>query len=364
MSEEDTSAEKSFDPTPKRLEEARKKGEFAKSVDLHTAAAYAGLLVFMGQFSGLQLTAFTNIGAHILSDADALSARFLNGSELLLWGQLMMATAVAVGLIFLLPALGVLISLIGQRAIVVAPNRLTPQLSRLSLLANAKQKFGRSGWVEFFKSFVKMVLIGTILVWFLMWHISDLIALIGLTPGQIVIALGWLLIRFMALVLVISLVIGVIDYLWQSFEHLRKHRMSRQELVEENKQSEGDPHLKSARRAKAQAVAMNQMLQDIPQANVVIVNPTHYAVALKWTMGDRVPPICVAKGIDAVAKRIREVAMENGVPIRHDPPTARVLHASIEIGQPIDRAQYEAVAAAIRFADDMRKRARERPWAR
>ena len=94
----------------------------------------------------------------------------------------------------------------------------------------------------------------------------------------------------------------------------------------------------------------------------MIVNPTHYAVALRWQLGDETPPVCVAKGIDEVAAKIREVASENGVPLRRDPPTARAIHASVEIGQPIDRAQFAAVAAAIRFAEDIRKKAKTQPW--
>lgn len=362
MSGEESGAEKSFDPTPQKLEEARRKGELARSTDLHTAAAYAGFLLFLAQFAPATAEAFGEIGATFFRDADALSARLLDGSPDVLWGSIMRAVLGTVALLFLLPALGVLLSLLGQRAIVVAPNRIAPQMSRVSILSNAKQKFGLSGWVEFLKSFVKMAIYGGTLVAFILWHVADLIALVGLTAPQIAIALGSMIVRFMALVLLISLAIGVPDYLWQNFEHLRKNRMTRQEIVEETKKSEGDPHLKSTRRAKAQSIAMNQMLQDVPEAAVVIVNPIHFAVALKWQRGDQTPPVCVAKGVDELAMRIREVAAEHGVPLRHDPPTARLLHASVEIGAPIDRGQFEAVAAAIRFADEMRRRARGMPW--
>ena len=131
--------------------------------------------------------------------------------------------------------------------------------------------------------------------------------------------------------------------------------MSRKELTDETKNSEGDPHMKQQRRQKGVSIAMNQMLADVPEADVIIVNPTHYAVALKWDRLSPGAPVCVAKGVDLVAARIRERATEAGVPIHSDPPTARALHATLEIGQQVPHDHYKAVAAAIRFADRIRK---------
>ena len=129
--------------------------------------------------------------------------------------------------------------------------------------------------------------------------------------------------------------------------------------MDENKQSDGDPHAKSQRRQRGQEIALNQMLLDVGKADVILVNPTHYAVALKWQRGDRSAPICVAKGVDEIAARIREAAAVAGVPVHSDPPTARAVHASVKVGHPIRPEHYAAVAAAIRFAEAMRKRARK-----
>ena len=165
------------------------------------------------------------------------------------------------------------------------------------------------------------------------------------------------------LVALIAAVIGAIDYLWQRAEHLRRNRMSRKELMDEMKQSEGDPHMKSQRRQRGVEIATKQMVADTAKADVVIVNPTHYAVALQWKRESRRPPVCLAKGVDEVAARIREVAMEHGVPIHSDPPTARALHATIDIGQEIHPDHYKSVAAAIRFAEKMRQKAKKgRKW--
>jgi len=157
---------------------------------------------------------------------------------------------------------------------------------------------------------------------------------------------------------IIATVIGGIDAIWQHSEHLRKNRMSRKEITDETKNAEGDPHLKQERRQRAMEIAQNQMMADVPKADVIIVNPTHYAVALKWSREKGDAPVCVAKGVDEIARAIRETAIAAGVPIHSDPPTARSLHATTEIGQQIAPDHYQTVAAAIRFAERMRQRAR------
>ena len=184
---------------------------------------------------------------------------------------------------------------------------------------------------------------------------------LGIEKGEILALLGRLSFEFLSAVLIVAAVMGAVDWLWEWLQHLRKNRMTRQELMDETKSSEGDPQMKQQRRARAQAIAMNQMLGDVPGADVVVVNPTHYAVALRWDRAGRGVPVCVAKGVDEVARRIRETAAEAGVPIFSDPPTARSLHATVEIGAPILPDQFKAVAAAIRFADLMRQKARK-PW--
>lgn len=158
--------------------------------------------------------------------------------------------------------------------------------------------------------------------------------------------------------MIISIGFSVVDFLWKRHEHHRKNRMSRKEMEDEHKESEGDPHMKAARRQKAVDLATRQMLADVARADVVVVNPTHYAVALEWKRGSGRAPVCLAKGVDEVAARIRERARDNKVPVWSDPPCARAIFASVDIGQEIRREHFAAVAAAIRFAEQMREKAR------
>ena len=254
-------------------------------------------------------------------------------------------------------ALAVLFAL---RGVVFAPQKLEPKLSRISLLSNAKNKFGLSGLMEFAKSTLKLVIYGLVLWLFLRARLPDLLSALGQSPGPVTVLMLRMMSEFLAIVVAIMVVIGAVDYLWQRFDHHRKQRMSHQELREDHKQAEGDPHLKQKRRQRATEFASNRMLTDVPGAAVVIVNPTHYAVALKWQAGSTGAPVCVAKGTDEIAARIREIALDNNVPIHSDPPTARALFATTRIGAEILPEHYREVAAAIRFADEMRQRAARR----
>jgi flagellar biosynthesis protein FlhB len=202
--------------------------------------------------------------------------------------------------------------------------------------------------------------VAVILGFFIAARLPEILTTMALDPGMAMSVLLKLATAFLMIVLLVNGVIGGIDFLWQRGEHVRKLRMSHKEMMDEFKESEGDPHVKQQRRQRGYDIAMNRMLADVPKADVVLVNPTHYAVALKWSRAKGTAPVCVAKGVDEIAARIREAAAEAGVPIHRDAPTARALHATVEIGEEVRPEHYQAVAAAIRFAEAMRKKAGRR----
>ncbi|WP_170342452.1 flagellar type III secretion system protein FlhB [Ruegeria arenilitoris] len=357
MSGSDDDTDKSFEATPQKLQKAREKGEVVKSNDLSAVAAYSGLtiaLLAVGHFSTEHLGSSLMV---LIDQAPELSL-LLSGSAAAPVGGLMTKVAVSAGVLLAVPAALVLLNLLAQRALVFAPSKLTPKTSRISIPSNAKNKFGRAGLFEFFKSFIKLVIYSICLAVFLKSNLADILTAAASPVRASIPLMMNLLFRFLFIVVAVTLAIGVIDYLWQYSEHMRKNRMSRKELQDETKDSEGDPHVKQQRRQRAQEIATNQMMAEVPKADVVIVNPTHFAVALKWTRARGTAPVCVAKGVDEVAATIRRTAMESGVPIHSDPPTARALHATVEIGKEITEDLYRPVAAAIRFAEAMRKRAK------
>lgn len=357
MADQDDSAEKSHEPSPRKLEEARKKGDIPRASDLQTAMGYLALLTCGMMLGGGILRKFGSALMPMIEQPDRLEALFFRGGAAPVSAMLMTSVLGPILPIFLFPMGFVLAALIASRGIVFAPSKLVPKFNRLSPVENAKNKFGRRGLFEFFKSFVKLLVYSICLALFLKSQMNTIVGSVRAGPSEGIVMMLDLMMRFLVIVVLIAAAIGLLDFFWQRAEYMRRNRMSLKEMRDEFKESEGDPHLKQHRRMRAQELALNQMMADVPQADVVIVNPTHYAVALKWERGSGKAPVCIAKGIDEVALKIRSVAEESGVPIQSDPPTARALHATTELGDEIAPEHYKSVAAAIRFAEAMRAKA-------
>lgn len=358
MSDSEDPADKSFDATPQKLEDARKKGDVAKSNDLLTACAYFGLLIALTTVGASGMDKVGSALMTLIDQSDSLVPLFFNERGVAPAGGIMKAVGLGMAPIFALPALGVILALFAQQAWVFAPSKLEPKLNRLSIISNAKNKFGRDGIFEFLKSFAKLLIFSICLALFIRAWLPEMIGVLQTNPQTVITLLSKICLGFLSVVVVVSGVIGSVDAFWQHASHMRKNMMSRKEVTDETKNSEGDPQMKQERRQRAFTASQNQMMKDVPTADVIIVNPTHYAVALKWNRLPGEAPTCVAKGVDEIAATIRRLASESGVPIHSDPPTARALHASVEIGAQIRHEDYAPVAAAIRFAEEMRRRAK------
>jgi flagellar biosynthetic protein FlhB len=360
--QQDESAEKSHEPSQRKLEKAREKGEIARSADLLTTMAYLGTGLAALMVGGASMAEFGSVLLPLIEQPDRLEYLFFGDGAASAAGMVIAASTLPLLPILLAPAALVLLTLLATRGIIFAPTKLQPKFNRINPIEGIKSKFGRKGLFEFFKSFLKLSIYGLLLALFLFGQLDEIVGSARATPAEGTMLLARKVLTFLAIVTVIAAVIGALDFAFQHFEHRRKNRMTHKEMRDEMKESEGDPMLKMRRRAKAEQIALNQMMGDVPKSDVVIVNPTHYAVALKWSRMPGSAPICVAKGTDEVARRIREVAAEHGVPLHSDPPTARALHATTGIGDEIAPEHYAPVAAAIRFAEEMRRRARERGW--
>ncbi|MEM9010081.1 MAG: flagellar type III secretion system protein FlhB [Pseudomonadota bacterium] len=359
---QDSAAEKSFDPTPKRLEDARKKGDVPRSADVGAAASYLGLLLALGAAGVAMMQGSGSTLAIFLARAETLGPRLLDQGGPAVAAGLVGEVVVALLPLLVLPGICALLAILAQRAFVVAPSKLEPKLSRISLIENAKNKYGLTGIVEFSKTFVKMLAVTGVLAIFAMREVDNVVGLARAPAVAIPHEMMRLGLALLALITVLAIAIGGIDYFWQRFDHIRKLRMTLQDIRDETKESDGDPYLRSRRRQRAEEIAKNQMLADVPGADVVLVNPTHYAVALKWSREAGSAPHCVAKGVDEIAHAIRDTAMKSGVPVHRDAPTARALYGLVEIGQEVPPDHYRAVAAAIRFAEEMRRKARSRSY--
>ncbi|MGR3200131.1 MAG: flagellar type III secretion system protein FlhB [Paracoccus sp. (in: a-proteobacteria)] len=350
MSED--SDDKQFKASEQKLQRAREKGDIPRSTELNAAMMYLGAFLAFTVAAGVAVRQWISMATRALG-AEGWDPDGTAGLAQALWVH---AAGATVGLAMLLVAV-ILLGLLATRGLIFSPQKLAPDINRINPIKNAGQKFGSNGMVTFAISLGKTALVcaGG---WFLFRALLDRIVASSMAEGQWVAALGTIMGQVLMLGLVVSVVFTIPDILWKWFDHRRKNRMSRKEMQDEYKDSEGDPHLKAARRQRAVDIAMKQMLADVAGADVVIVNPTHYAVALQWKRGSGRAPVCVAKGTDEVAARIRAKATEAGVPIWSDPPCARAIHAQVKIGEEIRRDHFAAVAAAIRFAEKMRQKAR------
>ena len=357
--EQNSSADKSHEPTPQKLKKSREQGDVPYSNEATSAATYAvfflGILILAGWITMDVLSGL----APFLSNPEAFASAFSAGDARGAAAEITFRTFRSTLALLALLAIGAIVAVGTQRSFAFSPSKIKPKLSRLSIVDNAKQKYGPNGLADFVKKAAKLSAIMGILLFAVKDRFNDLPTLVGMPANSLPVYFFNEAIFFIGLITGVAVVIGGLDIPWRVFQHRKRLRMTHEEVKRENKETEGDPLMKSVRRQKAEAIATNRMMADVPSADIVIVNPTHYATALKWDRERGGAPICVAKGIDEVAARIRKTAAENGVPIRRDPPTARSIYALVDIGQEIKREHFAAVAAAIHYADQVRKDARK-----
>jgi len=230
-----------------------------------------------------------------------------------------------------------------------ALDKIAPDLSKISPLAGFRRLFGIEGLMNLVKGLLKMAIVA-IAIWTQLWPERwGLESILNQSTAGVAADMSRLLFKVLMASLVTLGVIAGADYFWQRMRWLARNRMSKQEIKEEYRQNEGDPTIKAKIRALRHDRARKRMMTAVPKATVVIANPTHFAVALKYESGKMAAPICVAKGVDALALRIRAVAEENDVPVVENPPLARALHAAIEIDEPVPPEHFKAVAQVIGY---------------
>jgi flagellar biosynthesis protein FlhB len=228
-------------------------------------------------------------------------------------------------------------------------DKIAPDFSKISPLAGFKRMFGAEGWMNLLKGLAKIAVVG-VAIWTQLWpERGGLEAILNQSTITVMHDMSRLLFKVLMAALSSLAVIAGLDYFWQRLRFMSRNRMSKQEIKEEYRQNEGDPAIKAKIRQLRHDRARKRMMAAVPKATVVIMNPTHFAVALKYESGKMAAPVCVAKGVDALALRIRAVAEENDVPVVENPPLARALHAAIEIDDPVPPEHFKAVAQVIGY---------------
>lgn len=346
-SEQADDSQKTEDPTPKKLEESRKKGQVALSREINNwVMLFTGTIVVLviGPHAMSALTRHMKTyieKAYVMPSVPGGFGFVLGESFWAVLGILTLPLLILMVAAFLGPFL--------QIGPLFAPDVIKPDFSKISPMQGFKRLFSMRSIMEFVKGLLKLSIIGFVGFLLLKPFYSGVDHMIGLSVMSMMNEMQIMVLRLMTGILVVLLVVAVIDLVYQRYEHYKKMRMTKQELKDEYKQTEGDPHVRAKLRQLRQQKASARMMQAVPKADVIITNPTHYSLALQYNPDEMDAPVLIAKGIDEVAMRIREVAKEHDIPLYENKPLARVLFDTVEIDQMIPAEHYKAVAEVISY---------------
>src|SRR3954463_15746340 len=339
--------EKTEKATPKRKEESRKKGQVAKSPDLNGSVVLLASLFALGIWGPhiwQEMGASMRGTLAMIAQPDSITGAGL--SKLFMESGRTLVLAVApIAIVCLISGV---IANVGQVGLKPAVGGLKPDFKRLDPLKGAKNLFGPNLLFEGAKNLTKVAIVGAITAFAVVPKLDDLSALVGMAPGDLVSKLGHTVLGIAQRAAIAYILIGLADYAYQRWRHEKSLRMDKQEVKEEQKSFTSPPEVRSAMRRRQMAAARARMMSAVPEADVVVTNPTHYAVALVYD-GLKPAPEVLAKGQDLVAAQIRRVAEENGVPGISDPPLARSLHTTVEVGRQVPEELSAAVAQLIAF---------------
>jgi len=333
--------------TPKRREKAREEGNVAKSADLSGATVMLGgllALTFAGPMMVTRMAAGIRDALALGGSTDPVTLSTVSSLLMRSGADTAMALAPVVG-VCALTAIVVNLAQVGLRP---KKKALKPNFKRLNPQQGVKRIFGKQGLVELVKNIVKLAVVCWIVLGAFLPHMTDYAAMVGVSPLQLGGAIFSLIKDIAFRAALAYLLIGVIDYFWQRHSREKSLMMKKEEVKEEGKGQDLPAEVKGAIRRRQREVARARMMQDVPTADVVVTNPTHYSVALKYD-GQSSAPVVVAKGQDLIALKIREIAAESGVPIVPDPPLARSLTTTVEVGQQIPEELFQAVAQILAY---------------
>lgn len=345
--EQPDDSQKTEEPTQKKLDEARKKGQVALSREINN-----WVMLFIATIVVAALS--KPVMGHLREILESYLARSYMFPSLP--GGLNVVLAGGFKQVFIVMALPFIILMLAaflgpflQIGPLFSVETIKPDISKISPAKGFQRLFSRRSLVEFVKGLLKITLISVVGTVILYPYFGRMEHMVGLPVPVLLQELMTLFIRLMIGVLVVLLVIAVIDLLYQRQEHYKKMRMTKQEVKDEYKQTEGDPQVRSRLRQLRSERARQRMMQAVPQADVVITNPTHYSIALKYDPEKMNAPVCVAKGVDELALRIREVAKEHDIVLFENPPLARTLFDTVEVDEAIPPEHYKAVAEIISY---------------
>jgi flagellar biosynthesis protein FlhB len=352
MADDNDTADKTQDPTQKRLDDAHDRGDVAKSQEINTWFVISGATLTLSTFSG-------SIGSGILMPLRNLVANswmiHADGPGLLELARSLEYMLIAtLGVPLFMLALAAIAGNLVQHRLVWSGESLKPKFSKVSPAAGAKRIFGKQAAANFAKGLFKVIALGAVMTAILWPERLRLESMLRFDPSALLGVTTGLTLKVLGAVVAMLAVVAIADFFFQYRQWYERQKMSLQEMKEEFKQSEGDPHIKGRLRQLRQARMKKRMMTAVPKASVIITNPTHYAVALFYERG-MPAPVCVAKGVDLIALKIREIAGKHDVPIVENVALARALHATVEVDDTIPVEHYHAVAEIIGYVMGLKR---------
>ena len=347
VAEDDDEASKTEEPSERKISKAKEEGDIAISQDAKSFIMLIGMLFIIWLVLPLMFKWFYTYSLKFVETPDTIptDGRHI---RLLLYDTVFTLMKI-LGIPFaILMVLGIFAS-IAQTGFVFAPKKLEPNWNKLNIFAALPQFINMKKIVESLKGIIKITVIAFIGILVIRPYLEKVNLMPGMETMAILSFIHKVVVLLIFTVVIAVLVIAVADFAYQKYQHLKKLRMTKQEVKDEYKQMEGDPLVKSRIRQVRMERARHRMMDAVPRADVVIVNPTHYAVALEYKMEKMDAPVVVAKGLDNLALRIREIAEEHDIPIVENPPLARALFASVELDQSIPAEHFKAVAEVIGY---------------
>lgn len=354
MAEGADDEDKTEEPSAKKLREAREKGQVAQSKEINTwvilltATLLMGTVgISVGQRLSDNLVAFIAAPHQFNMDGGSVRDIFMDmlGDLVAVIGLPMLVFFFAAGL-----------ASFAQVGPMYSTQSLEPTIDKINPLKGAKRVLGSKAWIEFAKALIKMILVGTVTTIILVPIFDKAPAMVGLYPHRMIEIMLGETHQLLVAVLCVLFVFAALDYGVQRYQLMKQLRMSKQELKDEYKQTEGDPHIKARLRELRIKRSRKRMMANVPNASVVITNPTHFAIALEYNQEKSGAPVVTAKGQDKIALRIREIARENNVPIVENKPLARAMYDNAELDMEIPEEHYKAVAEIISYVFSLKKR--------
>ena len=348
MADERDASQQTEQPTQKRLEQAHEHGDIVKSPEVS-----AFVLLLGGTFAILMFGGSTAknlaVALRIFLEQPDQMAVTTSADIMALATHMVMTLGTILGPVFAMMMVFAVAGHVLQARPSFTLEKIKPDFAKLSLVSGLKRMFGIEGWTNLVKGLLKMGVVG-LAVWTQVWPERTMLqSVLEQSPIGIMGDMSHLLYKVLMAALIALAMIAAADYVLQRYRFTQRNKMSKQEIKEEYRQNEGDPHVKAKIRQLRQERSKKRMIAAVPGATVIITNPTHFAVALKYEQGKTAAPVCVAKGMDAVALKIREVAKAHEIPIVENPPLARALYATVEVDEVIPQEHFKAVAQVIGY---------------